>query len=381
MRKFAKYFISTFLLIIVVTLPCLLVNASESGEIIPFDSDRWEITASQSKVEEYLGQPSLLLKGGLAVVKDSEFTDGIIEYDVALEKTRGFMGAVWRVQDLGNYEKFYMRSHQSGNPDANQYTPIFNDVAGWQLYNGEGYSAQVEYDFDQWIPVKIVVSGKNAEIYIQDMEQPVLFVNELKRDIKSGQVGLFVEDYAPGHFANFRFTATNNPPLKLTPTLLEEAPEGTIRSWSVSNSFDEKTLDSKFILSQDDKQNLTWNKLVTENSGLANLARVQGVEPDKNTAFARITINSEQEQVKKLSFGFSDRIKVYLNDKLLYGGQDSFRSRDYRFLGTIGYYDELYLPLQKGKNELWMAVSENEKIRGGWGLQARLENTEGISMD
>lgn len=152
-------------------------------------------------------------------------------------------------------------------------------------------------------------------------------------------------------------------------------------TWSVSNSFDEKTLDSKFILSQDDKQNLTWNKLVTENSGLANLARVQGVEPDKNTAFARITINSEQEQVKKLSFGFSDRIKVYLNDKLLYGGQDSFRSRDYRFLGTIGYYDELYLPLQKGKNELWMAVSENEKIRGGWGLQARLENTEGISMD
>lgn len=380
MRKFRKYLISAFLLIIVVTLPCLLVNASESKGTIPFDSDKWEITASQSKIEEYLGQKSLLLKGGLAIIKDSEFTDGIIEYDVALEKERGFMGAVWRVQDLGNYEKFYMRSHQSGNPDANQYTPVFNEVAGWQLYHGEGYSAQVAYDFNQWIHVKIVVSGKNAEIYIQDMDQPVLFVNELKRDIKSGQIGLVAEDYAPAHFANFSFIATSNQPLKATPKLLEEVPEGTILSWSISDSFDEKTLDNKFILSQNDKQNLTWNKLVTEGSGLANLARVQGVAPDKNTAFARININSEQEQVKQLSFGFSDRIKVYLNDKLLYAGQDSFRSRDYRFLGTIGYYDELYLPLKKGKNELWMAVSEN-KVLGGWGLQARLENMKGISIN
>lgn len=379
MRKLPKYLISAFLFIILIILPCTLATSSESREIIPFDSDRWEITANQSKIENYLGQQSLLLKGGLAIIKDSEFTDGIIEYDVALDQERGFMGVVWRLQDLENYEKFYMRSHQSGNPDANQYTPVFNDVSGWQLYYGEGHSAPVTYTFNQWIHVKIVISGKNAEIYIQDMEQPALFVNELKRDIKSGQVGLIVEDYAPAHFANFSYIATSNPELKGTPKAAVEVPEGTIRSWSVSNSFAAKTLDRKFILSPEDKQNFTWNLLITEDSGLANLARVQGFDPEKNTAFARVTINSDQEQIKKLSFGFSDRIKVYLNDQLLFAGNDSFRSRDYRFLGTIGYYDEIYLPLKQGSNDLWLAVSENE-VRGGWGLQAKFEDLEGISL-
>ena len=44
-------------------------------------------------------------------------------------------------------------------------------------------------------------------------------------------------------------------------------------------------------------------------------------------------------------------------------------TRDYRFLGSIGYWDRLYLPLVPGENELVLAVSENF---GGWGLQARL---------
>jgi hypothetical protein len=35
------------------------------------------------------------------------------------------------------------------------------------------------------------------------------------------------------------------------------------------------------------------------------------------------------------------------------------------------------LPLKKGENELWLAVTENF---GGWGIRARLENTEGIKF-
>ena len=53
----------------------------------------------------------------------------------------------------------------------------------------------------------------------------------------------------------------------------------------------------------------------------------------------------------------------------LYRGDDTYRSRDYRFLGSIGWYDTLYLPLEEGENELVVAVSEDF---GGWGVQARL---------
>ena len=82
--------------------------------------------------------------------------------------------------------------------------------------------------------------------------------------------------------------------------------------------------------------------------------------------------------LKPLQFRFSDSVKVHFNGQLIYSGNDLFRSRDYRFLGTIGYYDTLYLPLLSGKNELVMAISEKF---GGWGVQARFVDMPGISLE
>lgn len=369
MKSLKEYFTRIFI--------SLLIVGSCYSQPISFDSTRWEIEATEFKLEDYLNQGSLFLKGGIALVKDSEFLNGIIEFDIAFGQGRGFVGAVWRLQDLNNYEEFYMRPHQSGNPDANQYTPVFNGLPGWQLYYGEGYGAPVNYAFNEWMHVKIVVSGKNAEVYIVDMGKPVLFVNDLKRPLNPGKVGLSVGDFAPAYFANFSFMKVNNPPLKGKVKQPEVISENSIMSWQISNTFDEKLLDHKFHLTNSVKDNLTWNKLTCEASGLANLARIHGIEKDKNCVIARTTIVSEKEKVKKVDFGFSDRVKVYLNDLLIYGGNDLYQSRDYRFLGTIGYFDELYLPLKKGENELWMAISES---LGGWGVKARFENMEDISI-
>ena len=60
---------------------------------------------------------------------------------------------------------------------------------------------------------------------------------------------------------------------------------------------------------------------------------------------------------------------MFLNGRPLYEGDDTYRSRDYRFLGSIGWYDALHLPLEEGANELAVVVSEDF---GGWGVQARL---------
>src|SRR5215212_5740069 len=142
----------------------LCVPILARSETVPFDSGRWEIQATESRVINHLGRSSLYLKGGVAAVKDSKFTDGVIEFDIAFTGERGFMGAVWRMQDFENYEEFYLRPHQSGNPDANQYQPVFNNVAAWQLYYGESYSAPTRYDNNQWTRVRVVVSGRRAEI-------------------------------------------------------------------------------------------------------------------------------------------------------------------------------------------------------------------------
>ena len=376
MRKLNKYFLGLFVLIISVVWSCNSVTSSSSNEIIPFDSDRWEISGVETSIEDYLGKTSLNIKGGTAIVEDSDMTDGIIEYKVAFPDERGFVGVIWHYRDEQNFEKFYIRPHQSGNPDASQYTPVINGMTAWQLY--PEYGARISFPYDEWIPVKVVISGESAEIYVNDMSEPVVFIDDLKSDFNSGKVGVETENFAAAYFTDFSFTPMDNPPLNGS-VEEEEDPEGAIKSWSISNAFDENLLAEKTQLTEEDKQGLTWQEVVTENSGLINLAQVQKAEEGKNTVFVRTTIVADQEQIKALDVGFSDRIKVYLNDQAIFSAKDKVLSRDYRFLGTVGYYDKLYLPLKEGNNQLWIEVTEGFPVTG-WGIQTKFEDLEGISL-
>ncbi len=354
---------------------------------IPFDSDKWELNAG-AKVEEYLGHKALKLgekkpgapvSRGIATLNDMEFHNGIIEYDIAFGETHTFGGVKFHAQSDEDYEKFYMRAHQSGNPDANQYMPIYNGVESWQLYYGEPYSTPIEYAFNEWMHVKVVVANKLADIYIQDMESPALTV-ELKREEMTGMVGLWgLNISGPVRFANFSITPMDRPEIKGTPKPEKAATPGTVLDWSVSNTFDGKSLEGKTLLTDADKAGLEFKALTAESTGLTNLARVQGLDKGKNTVFAKVIVTAETEQTKKMEFGFSDAVKVYLNDQLLFEGNDPYESRDYRFLGTIGFYDALYLPLKKGDNQLLFAVTESP-LANGWGVQAHFEDMQGIAF-
>jgi len=122
---------------------------------------------------------------------------------------------------------------------------------------------------------------------------------------------------------------------------------------------------------------LKWTAQSTESSGTINLARFTRAGDTANTMVASVIIQSETDQLKALSFGFSDYALVFLNDKPLFLGRDNFLSRDYRFLGTIGFFDMVFLPLKKGRNELWFVVMEDF---GGWGMKAKFEDMNGIKL-
>ena len=277
---------------------------------VPFDSDRWRWHAAEHRVEEHLGRKSLYLKGGIATVADARVANGWIEFDVAFGPERGFMGGIWRVQDDRNYEEFYLRPHQSGNPDATQYTPVFNGIEGWQLYHGKRYTVPVTHRFDEWTHVKILFAGAQAEIYIRDMEKPVLFVDGLKRDAGPGGVGLNGGDFAPAHFSNFSFTATDAPPIQGKAGAPEAIPEGVVSSWSVSDAFPESALEGR-----DASGRTSWRR----GSGPAWRRNARGSPTSRECrgSSSRRTRSSParssspaREQIKRLDFGFSDRVRV-----------------------------------------------------------------------
>ena len=95
------------------------------------------------------------------------------------------------------------------------------------------------------------------------------------------------------------------------------------------------------------------------------------------TVFARITIDSDKDQIKLFEFGYSDDVIAILNGQAIYKGTNFWKSRDYRYLGTIGLFDGIYLNLKKGKNTLLLAVSENF---GGWLVTGRFTDQSGIKI-
>ena len=335
---------------------------------VPFDSPRWKITGEEAVKETHLGQPALRLKSGNALLTDANFKNGIIEFDIALSKARYFPGIDFRMQDDANFEEYYLRPHQSGNPDAMQYTPVYNREGGFQLYYGTGYNNAVVLPFDRWLHIKMVVKEKEAEIYFDNGTEPVLYINPLHREPAAGMIALENPWDAVAWYSNFVYTPTDVVTIRST-RQFPKLPAGTITSWDVSTVFSEKQVNGHTKLLATDTALLHWKTLWADHNGITNVAVLSGVTEEKNTVFVRKVIDMPATRIQKLNFGFSDKARVYLNGRLLYEGHDEFITRDYRFLGTIGYWDALYLPLQKGRNELLIAISETF---GGWGVKAQL---------
>jgi len=346
-------------------------------EEVSFDDERWQIDAKESERGPHMGQDALKLLGGSALLTDIDITNGIVEFDIATNGERGFAGLMFRVQDAANYEHFYIRPHQSSMPDANQYTPVYNGVSAWQLYHGSEYAVPSIYGINEWMHVKVVFADSRADIYI-DSEKPILRVNNLKRELAGGFIGVNAANFSPAHFANVRVSKLADAyVLPARPAESKEMSEGQIASWSVSEPFAHDQLTGINSLSSETRDAQQWTKADAEPSGILNLASVPMQEVGGNTRFAKLAVTSASGQAKLMSFGYSDLAKVFVNGKLLYTGNNTYQSRDYRYLGTIGLFDTVVLPLKAGDNEILIAVTE---AFGGWGIMGELEDLDGVTI-
>jgi len=339
-----------------------------AAERIPMTEAAWRINAEDHRFESYKGRESLYLKNGGAEAAGIDFENGVIELDIAFANERGFSGVAFRRQGPGEYEHFYLRPHQNGQPDASQYTPEFHGLSAWQILYGPRYAAALDYRFDEWMHVKLVISGEEADIYV-DSDKPVLHIEKLMRDRRSGSLSLN-SFFAPAHFANVSVDRTATAVIIGESAPLPAPAPGAIMEWEISPAFDFKTLKETTQLSREDLQAVEWRTLAVEENGVANIARVAEFGEGRDAAFARLVINSPRRQTRRLRFGFSDEVKAFVNGALVYSGADGYMSRDHRFLGTVGLHDAIRLPLKKGRNEIIFAVKENF---GGWAIAGALD--------
>jgi hypothetical protein len=326
-----------------------------------------EVTITGGEPGRFLGRECVRFDEKAPVIVPQggpQLLDGSVELELAVTGERAFPGVAWRVNG-DNYESFFIRPHQRGNPDACQYTPVFNGVYGWQLYHGGGFWAPIDFPINKWFQLRVLFRGDRAEAYVDDLSKPALVMARQRGLLAAGGVGIL----PGGGVIVARFACDANvPTLRGALPPAEEATPGTVPGWWVSNIVAEGVPPAGAR---------TWTYLKTEPAGLANLARIHPLGQTLNTAFARATVHAASGGRRLMEFGFSDRVVIYLNGRPLYAGRDDYRSRDYRFLGSIGWYDTLVLDLQEGDNELLVAVSET---MGGWGLQARFTDPGGLSF-
>ena len=383
--------------ILTACLAGFLATSTVSAEVISIplnaeNEDKWEFADATYTFETYLGQEALILEKGLVLAKDSDgFVNGTVEFDIVYDRAydpdieKGFGGVAFRAHSLTEYQVVHSRDNNFGTTYGLHYFPIYDGQNAVQLYYGPGHNpAVMNAPYDQWVHIKLVVADDQGEVFIEDMTTPVLFINNIRGDRKAGKVGLYGDYGLPiplssVRISNFSYEIADAPPALVgTPDEVKYANDpNLVQSWLISKPFTAPDAVTP-KLAETARDGLEWDVLNSDYVGIANISEVAHWSPTTNAVFARININSDYEQNKKFSFGFSDTASIYLNGKLLIDMNDEFQKRDYRFLGTMGFFDDIYLPLRKGGNELWILVTEKF---AGWGVKGKFDDLEGIQVD
>lgn len=375
-------------LIFIVVLSCCCLqlfsqkNKSKSGSSlhetkIPMTAARWDFPSESAEFIDHKNVPAMkILRGDKVVLKDLQFSDGTIEFDIELQE-EPFAGIYFRMADNNESEYFYLRVARAGNKvamDAAQYAAFVKGVLLWDLM--DHYQGPADFRKNDWNHIKMVISGRQMIVYVNEMARPTLEIPRLEGSTNKGLLAF-----------NGRCVIAN---LTVKPGQVEGLParEGFdptyhdpryIRSWQVTEPL---PLPRGRELYEADFPRLAvkWQEVVAERRGLMNMTRMFGASESRRYVWLRAKLTSTTEQIRKISLGFSDEVWVYVNKQMIFVDKNIYTSPQMRKIpdGRISIENaQSDIRLKAGENELLIGVA-NDFF--GWGLIARLDKMDGIDI-
>jgi hypothetical protein len=334
--------------------------AGGTAQSIPLTAERWDI---QGPVvfETRDGKPVMRLgapadgkrEGGVAIIKDLEFSTGVVEYDVLLPDVMEFSGPLFRQGESNTGEFIYFRPHQNGKPDAIQYTPIVNGSLSWQIFTGPGFEAETRFPVERWAHIRLDLYQSSAALSVGG--KAVLHMPALKSGVAAGALG-FGSLMGGTYYADVKIQPIPDYADLEPPPAAAALPKGAITAFEVSEAL---TQDEAYDRARQQRwAGVPWHRIAVESNGIANLSKA-GPDGEKAHSFiARFEVSSPTARTVPMQFGFSDDVRVYLNGVPLYEGSDRQGSRDYRFLGHAGFWDTAFLSLKAGVNQVALVVTD-----------------------
>jgi hypothetical protein len=358
----------------IITVYCLAIFILLSNPALwgqeGFNADLWDILAGKTDTVD-----GRIAFTGTALLKDTKFGEGTIEWDLWSEGGRSYAGVIFHYQDNRNSEEFYVRPHKANglNADAFQYTPVYHGVSCWQLYHGKGNTGSAHMPYKEWVHFKLMVKDDRAIVQMGSGEPQTLMIDDLQTGATSGRLGVKGPADGSSWFSNFRWT----------PSVDEEFPEkgpehspdpGIICKWEVSQPFSHNEVDPYSYY--DGIEEIEWEELSADKNGLLNLTQHKVRNPmQPGWVYARASVRSDKDGLHRYMLGYSDYVTVFVNGVPLMSSTNAYTSRDPGFAGLTGYFDEVFLPLKKGENEICLLVGEQF---GGWGLM--MKDAEKVHM-
>ena len=157
----------------------------------------------------------------LAILDAEKFKDGVIEIDVAgsprgdaSATARGFIGVAFRTGEHGEWsEVFYLRPTNGRADDQLRRNHSVQYVSHpdytWNRLRQENpgvYESYTDLEPGVWTPMRIVVSGTTARLYVNGATQPCLVVNDLKHGAGAGRVALWAQMETDAYFGAISLT-------------------------------------------------------------------------------------------------------------------------------------------------------------------------------
>lgn len=156
---------------------------------------------------------------GVAWLKNIEFSNGVLEFDVRGEdvKQHSFVGIAFHGKNDSTYDAIYLRPFQFKAEEevlrnrSIQYISLPDYT--WRKLREKSpgiyeHSIQPAPDPNSWVRVRIVVENPVISVYINGNNKPELVVKKVT-GTTSGSVGFYVADTSGGDFANLTITKTD----------------------------------------------------------------------------------------------------------------------------------------------------------------------------
>ncbi len=379
MKKSVFVFLSTLIVSISLIGQTRQINNTEVIKI-PMKASQWEFQAGKVEFITHKGVPAMkmLENSGYTIPKDILFENGTIEFDLELI-AGSFVGMNFRRESEDESEYFYLRPYRAGNPmgeDAAQYAPIINGVNLWDmLYE---YQGPADIKKTGWNHIKLVVSGRQLLVYVNNMDQPTLAIPELLGNVQKGGLSF-----------NGNIILAN---IEIKPNAVEGLsamadPDPTrhdvryLRKWQVTKPV--LFPFGKDIINEDlPNETTSWESITAERLGLVNLTRAYGKAENnqRRLVWLKTTIKAEQDQRVSLDLGFSDEVWVIINQGLLHIDKNYYNSPIMKApKGRCSVENTSFeVPLRKGENELLIGVANSFF---GWGIIARLAKIDGLTFE